>query len=166
MAIEAFFGKVKDSLEKGVEAVSSKSNEIVEVTKLKGANAMLQDELNGLKIQLGNSCFLRWKAGEMADEAFSQLCMEIEEKEREIEDNVKKIEAIKMTAERMNQQREAGTSCGCGKVNQPGAKFCVNCGSPLFDDGLEMKICGCGAVVKGNARFCPKCGASFSDGDE
>lgn len=164
MAIESLWGKMKDSLEKGVEAVSVKSNEIVEVTRLKGANAMLQDEMNDLKIQLGNACLLRWKAGELEDEAFASFCMEIAEKEREIEENVQKIEAIKRTAERMNQQDEAGILCGCGKMNRPGAKFCVNCGSDLSGEEPERKTCACGAVVKGDARFCPKCGAPFQDG--
>lgn len=161
MAIESLFGKVKDSLERGVEAVSAKSNEIVEVTRLKGANAMLQDEMNGLKVQLGNACLLRWKAGELEDDAFASLCMEIAEKEREIEENVHKIEAIKMAAERMNQQNESGILCGCGKVNRPGAKFCVNCGCALSGKEPEMKTCECGAAVKAEAKFCPKCGASF-----
>ena len=166
MAMESLWGKMKDSLEKGVEAVSVKSNEIVEVTRIKGTNAMLQEEMNDLKIRLGNACLLRWKAGELEDETFSSLCMEIAEKEREIEDNIQKIEAIKMTAERMNRQNEAGILCGCGKMNQPGAKFCVNCGNDLSGGESEMKNCTCGAVVRGDAKFCPKCGTPFQSGEE
>ncbi|MCD6125860.1 MAG: zinc-ribbon domain-containing protein, partial [Thaumarchaeota archaeon] len=39
-----------------------------------------------------------------------------------------------------------------------GAKFCMNCGTPLRS---VMKCPKCGADVPSGAKFCPKCGTKL-----
>src|SRR5437763_1075374 len=41
----------------------------------------------------------------------------------------------------------------CGTENPEGARFCMNCGTPL-----ERRCPACGAVVPDGARFCVECG--------
>lgn len=50
-----------------------------------------------------------------------------------------------------------GVRCpGCGTANQPGAKFCYNCGAAIQQAG--PKCPGCGFDTPAGARFCPNCG--------
>lgn len=50
------------------------------------------------------------------------------------------------------------TACwNCGFDNQPGAKFCANCGKPQRPPCQE-----CGAEIPEGSRFCPNCGIALS----
>lgn len=44
----------------------------------------------------------------------------------------------------------------CGERLQPGAAFCVNCGSPV---ATPSKCANCGFLFDRPGKFCPKCGA-------
>lgn len=51
----------------------------------------------------------------------------------------------------------ARVTCSCGEVNNPGAKFCDNCGKPL------VKTCPqCQADNDPDARFCSECGVKLN----
>lgn len=52
-------------------------------------------------------------------------------------------------------------ACGrCGKMNQPDAKFCQKCGTPL----LTERVCAqCGNPNDVDARFCDRCGTELTD---
>lgn len=56
-----------------------------------------------------------------------------------------------------------GIRCpSCGHLNDPNAKFCVRCGSPLSrgEAGMRGKYCPrCGAPLRPGAKFCVRCGA-------
>lgn len=46
-----------------------------------------------------------------------------------------------------------GPVCSCGTKNDPGSRFCKNCGNPL------VSVCpACGAEVKAGSKFCSSCG--------
>ena len=42
----------------------------------------------------------------------------------------------------------------CGKVNEAGRKFCIECGEPL-----AIGCSTCGAPIPADAKFCGECGA-------
>ena len=51
-------------------------------------------------------------------------------------------------------------TCGACKTNQPGGKFCAECGTPLAQ---AKKFCtGCGTELMPAAKFCANCGTSAS----
>ena len=55
----------------------------------------------------------------------------------------------------------AGLVCtGCGTANNPGTKFCCNCGSKLeIPAPPEPKTCpACGAAIADGMKFCGECG--------
>lgn len=52
-------------------------------------------------------------------------------------------------------------TCGCGRTNPDGAKFCVECGGPI------SRACGsCGIALPPDAKFCPECGLPVGGGSE
>ncbi|HLX59216.1 MAG TPA: zinc ribbon domain-containing protein [Ktedonobacteraceae bacterium] len=49
----------------------------------------------------------------------------------------------------------------CQAANEPGDKFCMQCGSPLTPKVEEKAHCAnCGAEMKAGAAFCTKCGTA------
>ena len=49
----------------------------------------------------------------------------------------------------------------CQTANDPGDKFCMQCGKPLAAQAAEKAHCAnCGAEMKPNAAFCTKCGTA------
>lgn len=72
------------------------------------------------------------------------------------------MDAAKQAAEQQHQQDErermARTCPNCGCENEPGVKFCSECGSKLGQD--RATHCGqCGAELKPGVKFCGECGA-------
>src|SRR6478735_1057592 len=50
---------------------------------------------------------------------------------------------------------------GCGKPNQPQAKFCAECGDKMeAAPKVEVPCVKCGAMLRDGAKFCSECGAS------
>jgi membrane protease subunit (stomatin/prohibitin family) len=47
---------------------------------------------------------------------------------------------------------------GCGKANQPQAKFCADCGAKM--EVAKVPCVKCGAELREGAKFCSECGAS------
>lgn len=163
--------KFKQTIDKGVATVSVKSNEFIEITKLKTQNTTLDKEIDLLKKQLGAAYYGQWKAKQVNPEAFEDICSEISAKEETIESNLEKIDALQRENEQiLGVQAQGGTvECSCGKVNSSTAKFCISCGSkleeksaPAQNGSVEMKACICGNMVKKTAKFCSKCGNKFN----
>ena len=49
----------------------------------------------------------------------------------------------------------------CQTINDPGDKFCMQCGAPLIAKAEEKVHCSnCGAEMKAEAAFCTQCGSS------
>lgn len=55
--------------------------------------------------------------------------------------------------------KKAKTCPRCGAGQEPGDKFCSECGSPLVQ---SMKCRRCGAVLEDGDKFCSKCGEPVS----
>jgi hypothetical protein len=48
----------------------------------------------------------------------------------------------------------------CQAANDPGDKFCMQCGKPLSQPAEKAHCANCGAEMKPNAAFCTKCGTA------
>jgi len=56
-----------------------------------------------------------------------------------------------------------GVACAkCNTINEPGMKFCVNCGGPMTVPAKPKFCPKCGDPVKETEIFCDKCGAKLS----
>ena len=130
------FGKVKDSLNKGVVTVSTGSKSMLEKTKINSMIKTLEEEKKKLIEALGNKTFTYFCANPEKDlsraEVFT-ICNEIHIRNEQIAQYNKRIaeldaemDLVKGNASKVN------SICQCGFVNKPDAKFCVKCGSKLM----------------------------------
>ena len=67
-------------------------------------------------------------------------------------------EALRTPVKEEKPQPPKGEPCAkCGKLLQPGAKFCPECG-----EKVAANVCpGCGKPVSATAKFCPECGTKL-----
>ena len=67
----AMFDNLKDTLNKGVAAVSVKSETLVENSRIKSAISSAQKRMSSEMSELGVKFYNSWKAGQASVEAFS-----------------------------------------------------------------------------------------------
>lgn len=164
------FEAMKKSFDKGVAKVSIKSNEFIEVTKLRTMNSNLEKEILNDKGQLGALVYRQWQENASNSADINEICLSIKDKEKSIVENNEKIEAL----QRENEQilhTSGKRICSCGYANSDTVKFCVNCGkafvepvtSPEVNGQVQQtsnkSICSCGYANNENAKFCLNCGS-------
>lgn len=125
------FGKMKNSLDKGVAAVSVKSGVFVETSKIKTYIANLQDEIVTLKKELADATYQMWINSTFDEDGLDRLCREIYSKEEEIANQERKIEEIINQSKQILGEKEKINKCSCGLINAPTANFCIECGKKI-----------------------------------
>ncbi len=137
----AMFDSLRDTLNKGVAAVSVKSETLVESSRVKtaisNAQKQMSSEINALGVKLYNG----WKAGEISVEALSGELAGIQGIEKEIEALNQRLEQIKADESKILGQHPAAAPAApagatvfcsnCGKALPAGSRFCDNCGTPV-----------------------------------
>lgn len=140
----AMFDSLKDTLNKGVAAVSVKSETLVESSRIKSAISNAQKRMTGEINDLGAKFYNSWKAGQASVEAFSAEFASIQGIEQEIAELNVRLEQIKAEEDKIlgAVQKPTAPSPGvpaagsvfcsnCGKALPAGSRFCDGCGSPV-----------------------------------
>lgn len=155
-----FFNKITDGIDKSIKAVSSKSKEFIETTKLNSEIRDVRREID-IKFQLvGKNVFEMFNKNIFNEEKIKLDCLKIRDlfkKITELEDAIKIVEG-----EALKQRYGPDTvmCTKCGAYNRNINKFCVGCGTPIVvEPAVESKTCPvCGTNIDDNAIFCVKCG--------
>ena len=117
--------RVKDGIGKGVEMVSAKSKEILEITRLKRQLGKLQEQRNDAMQDLGDAVYAMHSEEGFDDEKIRQECEPIAALDKQIKDMEEKIADIHL---------DEPTVCDCGtEISEP-ANFCPNCGKKIETD--------------------------------
>lgn len=127
----SFLDKVKESFEKGVNTVSTKSKEMLDTSKLKRELDALQQQKNTALIELAETVHIGLQKGDFnADQAKekSDAIVELETKINEKEDE---IQQVKLKAQEELEKVNTDNNCECGTEIPPEAKFCPNCGKKI-----------------------------------
>lgn len=138
----AMFDSLKDTLNKGVAAVSVKSETLVESSRIKSAISNSQKRMTSEINALGAKFYNSWKAGQASVEAFAGDFAGIQAIEKEIEELNARLEQIKAEEDKILGAAQkpaapaapAGDSVfctNCGKALPAGSRFCDNCGTPV-----------------------------------
>ena len=138
----AMFDNLKDTLNKGVAAVSVKSETLVESSRIKSAISNAQKRMSGELSDLGSKFYNSWKAGQASVEAFAGEFASIQGIEKEIQELNARLEQIKAEEDKIlgAAQKPAASPApaagsifctSCGKALPAGSRFCDECGTPV-----------------------------------
>lgn len=129
--------KLKGTFDKGVAAVSVKSESIVESSRVRSSIATKQKSVDAAVAELGRRLYDNWLAGDVKVSELEEECRQIQALEAEVTSLKGRLDKIK---------EEETQILGTQKKTAAGAVFCSNCGKKLDP---EMRFCdSCGTPVK------------------
>lgn len=161
----AFFENIGKRVSEAAQVAAKKSSELVEVTKLNSSISSEENKIRELYQQIGKSVYQKFVIGEEVIPEVNDTCLEIQTREKTIDDLKEKIHEIKNI--RLCEQ--------CGAELDRDTAFCSKCGAkqePIkppeqAEENVEEQktspgLCeSCGCAVDEGSAFCSNCGAKI-----
>lgn len=116
--------KVREGIGKGLETVSSKSRDLLEIAKIKRQIGKLQNEKDEAIEELGDLVYVMYAHETLDEEEIKVKCKPIEALDTDIKNLETKVKKL---------QSGSVVVCDCGTSVPKGANFCLNCGKKLAD---------------------------------
>ena len=133
--------KLRGTFDKGIAAMSVKSETLVESSRTKTAISNTQKKMDAQISALGTRIYQAWKSGERSLESFGADFESIQAVEQELANLNAYLEEIRQSENRiLGSQAQAqtqpssggGVFCtNCGKALAAGSRFCDECGTPV-----------------------------------
>ncbi len=121
--------QVKDTVIKTANAAYGKSEQLVDIAKVKLSIVNAESDVKKLYTELGAVLYEKYKASEAVPEEFSELCMKIDSKQAEISEARGKLAALKNAAICKN----------CGKEVPENSAFCPSCGNKVGEEVIIIE---------------------------
>lgn len=129
-----FFGNLKENLEslgktisEKAEVVSKKTEEAVEVQKIKSQIRVMERNNERDFQDIGKIIYEQFKKGKVVDTEFVELCEAIEEREASIDDYKKQVAEIK----------GLDVCPNCKEHVEPSVVFCPKCGVKIEQESYD-----------------------------
>lgn len=113
-----FFNDLGNAFNDAAKTVSNKTNEVVEVTKLNNHMNDCIKRINQKYIEMGKKVYEEYKNEPELFERYQELCMQIDEIQKDLEETKDKISNVK------------------------GCKICKNCNNTVAIDSKFCPKCG------------------------
>lgn len=129
--------RLKNSFDKGVAAVSVKSESIVESSRVRMAINTAQKSMDESIANLGKTFYTSWSNGSLNVDELKSECERIQAISTEIENLNARLEKIKeeekqiLGVQKKNEGGKPVFCVECGKKLDAGARFCDECGTPV-----------------------------------
>ena len=117
----SIFDNIYDSLKSAAEVAAKKTEQTVEISKLKFEIAKVKAETDKKYMELGELVYKACKGDSKAQENTTAIIKEIDELFRK----------VKALLKELDETENAVTCKECGKRNGKDAKFCSQCGEKL-----------------------------------
>lgn len=118
---EDFFNTLRQTITDTAEAVGKKTEELVEMQKIRSKTISIQRGIDKNYKILGELVYQRFAAGESMDEEVTEICDLILEQ-------VNELSSLK---EELAARKNQNCCPNCGSRNPMAAAFCMNCGTKL-----------------------------------
>jgi len=139
-----FFEKMKQEMDKGITAISAKSKEVLESTRLKSQIRTLREQRNAASEELGNIVYTMFvKAAGFDELRINSKCQVLERIGSQIKELEEELRKIHLKTQEIFGMSSAVTTCACGTEIYEGTKFCRGCGrqvDELLRNLLSKKV--------------------------
>jgi ribosomal protein L37E len=129
-----FFDKIMGSINKGVDAVSSKGKELIETTRLRAKIRDVESNIQNRFNALGKKVFEMVNKEILTDENLKADCGEITALYKKIAEYEEAIKQVELETLRMRRGAESTACKKCGAPYKASDKFCSSCGSALAEE--------------------------------
>ncbi len=119
------FDRVKSGLDKGLAAVSVKSQEMLEVTKIKSQIGNLNGQMSDLQQKLGETVYQMYLQDSFDQSGIQEQCESIKTLEAQIGEKEAELQVVRVKAAEAMGKRFCDS---CKTEIEDGVKFCGNCG--------------------------------------
>lgn len=147
------FGK---KLGDAAKNTAKKSEELIEIGKVKGKIRDEEGKIEKLKMQIGETAYSKFKEGADTFSEATELCTGIDEA----------LDAIKGFEDKILQLKHIRICPECGAEVEDIVAFCSKCGNKFEPLPVEeesepegIKCKSCGADLEEGTAFCGDCGA-------
>lgn len=157
-----------DKLKEGIDKVSIKAKETIEINKIKGQISKIQEQKRKAFEELGSIVYEMLNSETLDIEKLKEKAEAIKDFDRQIKEKEKEIIEVQTKAQQEIEGLKSLNKCECGAIIPEGSKFCVKCGKKVEikeeetakpEQKSETALrCECGAVIPPGAKFCVKCG--------
>lgn len=172
MPIMDSLSKIAKSVGDGAKTAVKKSEDMVEIVKLNKAITNEEDRIKLTYGEIGKIIYSRYEKNEIIEDELIQLCIKIDEFQ-------KNIFAIK---QKIAEVKNVKICSNCSAELEPTTEFCVKCGAKqevinpgkdsaiheFIDDHTHEgtdntpKYCpSCGKEIIENSKFCQECGVKL-----
>lgn len=150
----AFFNKLGNL----ARSVSDKTGDKLEISKLKAQIRSNEDDIEELKIKLGDHIWKKYDSGVIMDNRTADICKEIRKIVQDSAACQQAIDSIRAAQEAARQQAEMEAEAR-SELRSQSAEFFNEVRTYAASSGKQVSVCPlCGAPVSGDSRFCGDCG--------
>ena len=139
-------------------SVSDKTGDKLEISKLKAQIRSNQDDIEELKLKLGDYIWTKFDSGVIMDEKATEICMAIRQSELDSAACRQEIDDIKAAQEAARHQADMEAEARA-EMRSQSAELFSEVRTYAASSSRPISFCPlCGAPVGSDSRFCGDCG--------
>lgn len=120
--------KVKHGIDKGVNTVSIKSKELIDITRLKNQISALEEQVKKASRELGEAVYKMYLQEELDNTKIIDKCSDIASLETQVKE---KEEELKQTRQKAQEAMGKNFCSNCDGELPEHAKYCSECGQKV-----------------------------------
>ena len=157
-----FIKNITASLSKAAEATTKKASELTDTAKLKVKRSRIVAGVNETYAEIGKLIYTQYKESGDESAAIAELCLSIDDANKELAELDAEIEAIKAAAEAAKAQARAEREAAKAAEEAEACECTEECKCECKAEEpakASVRVCSaCGAELTADALFCSKCG--------
>jgi hypothetical protein len=159
-----------DRFKHGVDVTKFKADQLIRINRVQSEIDDIRRQISDVRVQIASTALDLHKQGTLSNEELRNLCINIDDLKRQIENKeilISDIRAEGIPIGPTTSYQPVNPCPNCYYDVPFGAAFCTNCGNQMPQEipenvqqgGQQENLCpNCKATLKNGANFCTECG--------